>query len=296
MKKIGLAIALDDSATYHTQTFIEAIAYSLDNFPALNSYMYRTVSDQKSRSGGANSAKGLIDWGADIVIGHFSSIAAISAMPYYAAAHMPVILPAATSCQLDLLPANQQYLTYKYQNNNKALVQYCVFDCIAKRGSGNIIVIAQNNEYGKTLSRLIPLFRGVILTDTVPAHFGRSDTYVIFGYDDFARNIIKRLSSVPVYRIVLIDDSDCSDVHKALIVKPHRLSRVKAVFNIPKHGRPSPYWNETLLALALADSMLRTSNEKIAHLGTFETYLAPQSFDSNNRYDGNTLVTEDIYY
>ena len=296
MKKIGLAIALDNSATYHTQTFIEAITYSLDNFPDLDSYVFKTVSDEKTRQGGANAAKELIEWGADIVIGHFSSVAAISAIPYYATAHVPVILPASTSCLLDLLPANEKQLTYKYQQSNKALVQHCVFDCIAKRGSGNITVIAQNNEYGNTLSSLVPLIANINIINTAPTQAKASDTYIIFGYDDFAQNIIRELSRKSVYRIVLIDDSDCDDVYNAVIVKPHLLSRVKAVFDIPKHGRILPYWNETLLALALGNSMLTTPGEKTAHPGKFDTYLTPQHFDSNNRYSGNTLVAEDIHY
>lgn len=296
MKKIGLAIALDNSATYHTQTFIEAIDYSLDNFPSLSSYAFKTVSDEKTQQGGAKAAKKLVEWGADIVIGHFSSVAAISAIPYYAAANIPIILPAASSCLLDLLPANELQLTYKYQKSNKALVEHCIFDCIARQGSGSITIIAQDNEYGNTLSKRVPLIEGITIINTAPAQANPDDTYIIFGYDDFAQSIVKKLSKISVYRIVLIDDSDCDDVYNAVIVKPHFLSRVKAVFDIPRHARTSPFWNETLLALALGDSILTTPDGKPSHPGKFDTYLTDQHFDVNNRYNGNALVAEDIDY
>lgn len=70
MKKIGLAIALGKDANSHTRTFIEAINYSLKNFPEFKQHSLKIVDDEKSPEGGEKAAIELVEWGADVVVGH----------------------------------------------------------------------------------------------------------------------------------------------------------------------------------------------------------------------------------
>ncbi|MGV7963200.1 hypothetical protein QPK13_19565 [Photorhabdus tasmaniensis] len=81
MKKIGLAIALGKNANSHTRTFIEAINYSLKHFPEFNRNTLKIVNDEKSAEGGKRAVIELIEWGADVIVGHFSSFAALTALP-----------------------------------------------------------------------------------------------------------------------------------------------------------------------------------------------------------------------
>ncbi|CAI1908160.1 Receptor family ligand binding region [Serratia entomophila] len=294
MKKIGLAIALGKEANSHTRTFIEAINHSLKHFPEFKQNIIKIANDEKSIAGGEKAAIELIKWGADIVVGHFSSFAALAALPLYAKNAIPLILPASTACELNVARKKNNAMMFKYQKNNAALMAHCIEECVSNNNGGAIYAIVQDNEYGNRLIEYIPLLRGITIIRSVPKHIELTDNYIIIGHSDFAAHIVKVLTQVRVYRVILIDDSDCHEVLQSFILRPHRISRVRSVSHITRDSRNRPYWNETLLALALASSNDVHNCYDLNERNNINTYLGLQDFDSENCYGDVILMTEDL--
>lgn len=294
MKKIGLAIALGKEANSHTQTFIEAINYSLKHFPEFKRNTLKIVNDEKSPDGGIRAAGELIEWGADVVVGHFSSIAALAALPVYSCQSIPLILPASTACELDYYNKANQNEVFRYQKDNSELITCCLDDGIYNRRGGNVYVVVQDNAYGNCMMDYIPLMSDARIIRELPGRIEKEGTFIIIGYSDFASRIIRQLSQTQIYRILLVDDSDSSDAYSSCILRPLRLSRVRSASHLSEHGRKRPYWNETLLALSLAACPLPPDKGRTDAELRFSTYLGLQGFDRSHCYDGCKLVSEDL--
>ena len=294
MKKIGLAIALGKDANSHTQTFIEAINYSLKHFPEFKQNTLKIVNDEKSPDGGIRAAGELIEWGADVVVGHFSSVAALAALPFYSRQSIPLILPASTACELDDYNRANQIELLRYQKDNSELISYCLDDGITNHRGGKVYVVVQDNSYANRLMDYIPLMSDARVIRELPGRIEREDTFIIIGYSDFASRIIKLLSQTQIYRILLVDDSDSSEAHRSCILRPQRLSRVRSASHLSKHGMKRPYWNETLLALSLASGSLPSDKGRTDVGLRFSTYLGLQDFNQSHCYDDCILVSEDL--
>ncbi|QNK33240.1 hypothetical protein HF675_04045 [Serratia sp. JUb9] len=294
MKKIGLAIALGKDANSHTQTFIEAINYSLKYFPEFKKNTLKIVNDEKSKTGGERAAIELIEWGAEVVVGHFSSFAALAALPLYVRQSIPLILPASTACEFYEFNKINKTEVLKYQKDDAALMAYCIDDSIINSQGGNVYAVVQNNPYANRMMGHFPQLVDVRIIRELPARAEKGDTFIIIGFSEFASSIIKQLSQTQVYRILLVDDSDSVEAHKSCILRPQRLSRVRSVSHISQHSMKRPYWNETLLALSLASGI--TPQPEAANGGrlSFNTYLGLQDFDKHNCYDDCILISEDV--
>ena len=290
MKKIGLAIALGKDANSHTRTFIEAIKYSLNHFPEFKHNTLKLVNDEKSPTGGKRAAAELVKWGADVVVGHFSSFAALAALPLYIRQSIPLILPASTACELDEYNKFNKTEVLKYQKDDAALMAYCIEDSIINCQGGNVYAVVQNNPYANRMMDHFPHMVDVRIIREVFGQIDKEGTFIIIGYSDFASAVIKQLSQIQVYRILLVDDSDGVEVHKSCILRPQHLSRVRSASHISRHGMKRPYWNETLLALSLANSIEPINGEELS----FSTYLGLQDFNQSNCYSACVLISEDV--
>ncbi|PTA76672.1 ABC transporter substrate-binding protein [Serratia sp. Nf2] len=294
MKKIGLAIALEKDANSHTWTFIEAINYSLKHFPEFKQNTLKIVNDEKSATGGKRAAAELIEWGADVVVGHFSSFAALAALPLYTRQSVPLILPASTACELGEYNKFNRTEVLKYQKDDAALLAYCANDSIINCQGGNVYIVMQDNLYANRMKERLPILADVRIIREPPLRVEKGDTFIIIGYSDFASAAIKNLSQTQVYRILLVDDSDGVEVHKSCILRPQRLSRVRSASHISRHGMKRPYWNETLLALSLACSITSQQEAEYGEGLSFNTYLGLQDFDKFNCYGDCILISEDL--
>jgi len=291
--KLGLAIALGDHGNHHSQTFIRAINYSLEHFPHFGKLSLKIVNDKKNVSGGKSAAEELIHWGAQVVVGHFSSIAAIAALPVYIEAKVPLLLPAATSCQLEKFQPSLNRI-YRYQKNNESLISYCVDASSVNRSEGNSYFLIQDNEYGNMMLMHMPPLSDVKIIRTLPSKVQKNDVFVIVGYSDFAAKIITKLTECQIKKLILIDDADNPEVWKSCLISPLVKSRIRTSTPVYKHGALEPFWNETLLALSLATffCMGLDSNSKTSL--NYETYLGVQEFDRFNYYGDSFLIEERV--
>ncbi|CAM3124890.1 ABC transporter [Pseudomonas floridensis] len=98
--RVGVSALFDPQDTPHARTFLRALAVARNCIPGLGLVQWRFLDDGASAARGAEVAQQLIDWQADLVIGHFSSDAAIGAAPLYQKAGIALLTPAAT---IDLL-------------------------------------------------------------------------------------------------------------------------------------------------------------------------------------------------
>jgi hypothetical protein len=97
--KIGVSANLIPGISVHTDTFIRAITMgvaSVDSFRQ-NKFELVWANDHSSFSGGDRAALKLVESRVELVVGHYASSAAKGALPHYAKANVPVLLPAATA-------------------------------------------------------------------------------------------------------------------------------------------------------------------------------------------------------
>ncbi|WP_122585929.1 ABC transporter substrate-binding protein [Pseudomonas viridiflava] len=94
--RVGVSALFDPDDTPHARTFLRALAVARNVIPGLGRVQWHFLDDGANARRGAEVAQQMIDWRADLVIGHFSSDAAIGAAPLYQRAGMALLTPAAT--------------------------------------------------------------------------------------------------------------------------------------------------------------------------------------------------------
>lgn len=104
--KVGVSALFDPNDTPHARTFLRALCVARNFLPGLQQVQWRFLDDGAEAGRGAEVARQFVEWGADIVIGHFSSDAAMGAAEVYQQAGIPLLTPAATIDCLTLQHAN----------------------------------------------------------------------------------------------------------------------------------------------------------------------------------------------
>ncbi len=99
MIRLACVACMDANRSVHTLTWLRAIelaqAYLLPAHVTLKCF-----DDKADAQGAAEAARQIVDWSADVVVGHFASAAAEAAAPLYAQHNVPLLLPAATAKHL----------------------------------------------------------------------------------------------------------------------------------------------------------------------------------------------------
>src|SRR5690606_10720909 len=92
--KVGVSASLDPARTVHTQGFLN----SVELFNRTRDFPFHLVwtDDGASAHRARAAARQMIASGVDVVVGHFASDAAASALEMYQDSGTPVLLPAAT--------------------------------------------------------------------------------------------------------------------------------------------------------------------------------------------------------
>ncbi|WP_205919834.1 ABC transporter substrate-binding protein, partial [Pseudomonas viridiflava] len=89
--RVGVSALFDPDDTPHARTFLRALAVARNVIPELGRVQWHLLDDGANARRGAEVAQQMIDWRADLVIGHFSSDAAIGAAPLYQRAGMALL-------------------------------------------------------------------------------------------------------------------------------------------------------------------------------------------------------------
>lgn len=94
--RVGVCAVLDSTVTPHARTFLRALAVARNHLPALGPLEFILLDDEADGRRADTLARYLVSHDVAIVIGHFSSDAAICAAKHYASADIALITPAAT--------------------------------------------------------------------------------------------------------------------------------------------------------------------------------------------------------
>lgn len=100
MMRLGICAALDARTTVHARSFLRGVFLSSVLFERVRLARHLYFNDRASADGGREAARTFIDAGVDAVIGHFASESAAAVVDRYAAAGIPLILPASTCAAL----------------------------------------------------------------------------------------------------------------------------------------------------------------------------------------------------
>jgi hypothetical protein len=100
--RVGVSALFNPADTPHARTFLRALCVARNFMPGLSQVQWHFLDDGASALRGAEVARQMVEWKADVVVGHFSSDAAISAAALYHQAAIPLLTPAATIDALTL--------------------------------------------------------------------------------------------------------------------------------------------------------------------------------------------------
>ena len=104
--RVGVSALFDPADTPHARTFLRALCVARNLLPSLNTVQWLFLDDGADAVRSAEVAQRMVEWKADVIIGHFSSDAALGAAGLYEQAGIPLLTPAATIDRLTLEHAN----------------------------------------------------------------------------------------------------------------------------------------------------------------------------------------------
>lgn len=148
--KAGVSAVLDSTVMPHARTFLRALALARNHLPALGPVAFTLLDDGADAGRAAEVAQQLAAQDVDIVIGHFSSDAAMSAARHYAQAGMALITPAATIDDL----TRAQSGVFRLCPPDRALAAGLV-RLAADNGWRRLAIDADDSRHGRALAAAI---------------------------------------------------------------------------------------------------------------------------------------------
>ena len=289
--KVGITAVFDPEVTPHARTFLRALATARNHIPALARVNFVFADDAADPECARTVAENFVAQGVDLVIGHFSSDAALAAIDTYEKADIAMLTPAATANAVTASPA-----AFRLCPNDALLAANLLALCIQKEWR-NLHVRSDDSAHGKAIAEAIRVAAaeyGVVLTDTT----NKAHAVVFAGrIAPSGAYMRQHLQSDPGLPLILTDDavspqlagqsglaapilaigfrSAQSYPDAALVCEHYRL-----LFGSP----PETYFLESYAALeilaSLVDARPRPRMTKALGAGQFETALGPVQFEN----------------
>jgi len=168
MKKIVVAAAanLDSAASAHATTFQVAMTLAADMLRDHHQIDVELfwINDRATPDGGAAAAKAVLESGAQAVVGHFASGAALAAAPIYETRNFPVFLPAATAQAL-----TQFRGIYRLCDSD---VDYCswIAEWITLRSFTKVYIETDGSVHGQSVKQCLVAALGPDRISGSPVH------------------------------------------------------------------------------------------------------------------------------
>lgn len=277
---IGISAIFESSRTLHARTFLMAVNHFINHHDT-RGLIFRFEDDDASYDGGRRAAQRLLDQGAQVVVGHFSSDAALGALPLYRAAGVPVLLPAAT--KQDLLGMEPH--AFRLCPSDTGLATLLARRIRNDLPGASLLVAHDSTDHGESLARaLISMLAGsnVRLTLTLE----QADAVVYCGRLNnsirYVNTLLNRRNDVRIY---LTDDALSSWFIQN--TPPSDTLRVVGLGSVdPSLAMHETYYLESLAAMQIA-ATLSHCHDQLDTLRTalFTTALGDVQFcDGENRY------------
>jgi len=209
---VGVVANTAATGSIHTDTFLRAVALAIEQLAprCAGQLAFHLVNDGASAEGARCAAEHLLRANVHAVIGHYASAAASAAAPLYAAAGVPLLLPAATADALIESHPN----TVRVCGSDRQLAGCIHADLNDNWDIGAVVLQHDAGVHGRALAacvrRHLDSAGGVVATDDI----ARADAAIFSG--SFA-NSVEFVHSVrathPRLPIFLTDDA----VHAALV-------------------------------------------------------------------------------
>lgn len=242
--RIGLVAHLDDGGSAHTQTFERALRWGLVRGGMRGPLVELHRACDGARGDRAEAvAQGFVAARVDVVVGHFASAAAARAAPVYAAAGVPLLLPAATAPALTR-HANVFRLCAHDDAIRAAAVQHLATQrdwrrlCVRHDGGGAAAALAQ---------ALGTAARGIDTIELV-AHPGAAEALFYVGRQHAAAAALGALGADLPQHLMLSDDA----LHPAMAAALAALGREALAFGLDAAPGAPTYFAETCAALQIA--------------------------------------------
>lgn len=298
--KVGVSAVFDPKITPHARTFLRATSLARNFLPQLSGVEFVYQDDAASPAEAKVVANEFVKADVDVVIGHFSSDAALAAAPIYQDAKIPLLLPAATADAATERPG-----VYRLCPTDSALARFLV-DAVLAENWNSIEVLSDESEHGKAIAQAVRReahANGIALDRThktcatvfagrlgaseafLPQHFAmRPDTPLIFG-DDVVSPRVAGYGALraPVYAVGF--PPPWSYPRATVISRQHEL-----LFG----NLPETYFLESYAAFeilsALVVSGASAGLSDFLEESSFETVFGPINFTHGNvEHLGHTL-------
>jgi len=203
--KVGVSASLDPARTVHTQGFLN----SVELFNRTHDFPLHLVwtDDGASARPARAAARQMIASGVDIVVGHFASDAAASALEMYQDSGTPVLLPAATLPRL-----TRQARVYRVCQPDSALVA-CLAGAVAEQGYDDVGIEHDGSEHGRYIAHALSARLPVREQDSAPS----CGAVVYCGRYESARTYLLRSEMCSDHRDVWLTDDALCDPLRALV-------------------------------------------------------------------------------
>lgn len=277
---IGISAIFESSRTVHARTFLMAVNHFINHHDT-HGLTFRFEDDDASYDGGRRAAQRLLDQGAQVIVGHFSSDAAMGALPLYRAVGVPVLLPAAT--KQDLLGMEPH--AFRLCPSDTGLVTLLARRIRDDIPGARLLVAHDSTDHGESLARaLISTLAGsnVRLTLTLE----QADAVVYCGrLNNSIRYVNTLLNRRRDLRIYLTDDALSSWFIQN--TPPSDTLRIVGLATVdPSQALYETYYLESLAAMQIATTLIHCQ-DRLDTLRTtlFTTVLGDVRFcDGENRY------------
>ncbi|KTB70244.1 MULTISPECIES: ABC transporter substrate-binding protein [Pseudomonas] len=301
--RVGVSALFDPHDTPHARTFMRALAVARNCVPGLARVQWHFLDDGANAVRGAEVARHMIDWKADLIIGHFSSDAAVSAAALYRQAGIALLTPAATIDGLTLEHPN----AFRFCPSDRQLAGDLV-SWLASRQWRRVHVQADDSAHGQALCVAIceALVRAGLQRVEEPEH---ADVEVFAGRLKPSREHWQARRQAGSNRpLVLTDDAaspylGCAEDQrgKTFVIgfgtpdNPGNGCHASALHQMLFAAEPHTYFRESLLMLyvlaELADGGLRAGQllNALQHT-TFNTPLGAVGFDRGELRGAMTCV------
>lgn len=260
MIRLACVACMDANRSVHTLTWLRAIELA-QAFLLPAHVTLKCFDDKADAQGATEAARQILDWSADVVVGHFASAAAEAAAPLYAQHNVPLFLPAATAKHLTANPT-----TWRLCDNDEDYVGWLAQ--LSLLDEHRVVAIEHDGSvHGKSVAQQL----GAVVK-VATCHEGAGTTFFAGRFSQALEWAVNWARFAPARaRLILSDDAFSADLVPALLaqgidvdarqiyvaaISPQpvgaRASALAAAWQQRWGTTPGCYFWETLAALQVA--------------------------------------------
>lgn len=291
--RIGISAIFDPRITSHGRTLLRSVELFRNHCAPHFPITYEFGDDNADPQTAIRIAEGFVKRSVDVVVGHFSSDAAVAAAPIYDANGIPLLLPAATTSSVTENNSN----AFRICPNDTALARR-LLSFVIQRGWSRIHISSDESLHGKTLAAEIRM-QAKRSTVQLTSIASTADALVFAGRLAASCRFVSTMRAQRSNAPIILTDDAASTSLSSLIENPgelHVLSFAPAhsiaqgqrfcdLHRLTYGADPDVYALEAFAALQIAADA-KTNNQSMLHAiseGAFDTAIGLVRFHRGER-------------